>query len=62
MKTFCPIHCFNYTGNKCPYCEQDRIRSYAKRYVKKNNIINEQKDSPSADDINRLIEHFNGKN
>lgn len=35
MKKFCPTHCFNYTGHICPYCENDRIASYAHRYVKK---------------------------
>jgi hypothetical protein len=34
MKHFCSIHCFNYTGDNCPYCEADKINSYVKRYNK----------------------------
>lgn len=35
MKNFCPTHCFHYTGPKCPFCENDRLASYAHKYAKK---------------------------
>jgi hypothetical protein len=74
MKHFCSIHCFNYTGNKCPYCEADKISSYAKRYNKDNSIITKpmkannhpektvEDDSavPVTDDmLNALVAKFN---
>jgi hypothetical protein len=39
MKQYCSIHCFNYSGNKCPYCEADKINSYIKKYNKDTPII-----------------------
>lgn len=61
-KKMCPVHRFNYSGNKCPFCEQDRINSMVQKYNKPivskkesiidNNIISE-------DDIMKLKEKFN---
>jgi hypothetical protein len=34
MKQFCNVHHFYYVSNKCPFCETDKINSYAKRYNK----------------------------
>lgn len=39
MKTYCPIHCFNYSGHTCPYCEQDRINALARKHNKKDNNV-----------------------
>lgn len=33
MKQICPIHRFSYSGNKCPFCEQERLDKLAQRYV-----------------------------
>lgn len=32
MKQICSIHRFSYSGNKCPFCEKERIDNLAKRY------------------------------
>ena len=46
MKTFCPVHCFNYTGSVCPFCEKDRFASLAKRHVKNPVSFNVKKEEP----------------
>ena len=33
MKQICPIHRFSYSGNKCPFCEQERLENLAKKFV-----------------------------
>lgn len=33
MKQICPIHRFSYSGNKCPFCEKERLDKLAQRYV-----------------------------
>lgn len=33
MKQICPIHRFSYSGNKCPFCEQERLEHLAKKFV-----------------------------
>ena len=33
MKQICPIHRFSYSGNKCPFCEQERLEILAKKFV-----------------------------
>ena len=33
MKQICPIHRFSYSGNKCPFCEQERLERLAKKFV-----------------------------
>ena len=33
MKQICPIHRFSYSGNKCPFCEQERLAHPAKKFV-----------------------------
>lgn len=37
-KQYCPIHCFNYTGSSCPFCEQDKISFYTRKYTEKQNV------------------------
>lgn len=33
MKQICPIHRFSYSGDKCPFCEQERLEKLAKKFV-----------------------------
>jgi hypothetical protein len=33
MKQICPIHRFSYSGNKCPFCEQERLENLSKKFV-----------------------------
>ena len=33
MKQICPIHHFSYSGNKCPFCEQERLENLSKKFV-----------------------------
>ncbi len=33
MKQICPIHRFSYSGEKCPFCEQERLENLAKKFV-----------------------------
>ena len=33
MKQICNTHRFSYSGDKCPFCEQERIEKLAKKFV-----------------------------
>lgn len=33
MKQICSIHRFSYSGNKCPFCEKERLENLAKKFV-----------------------------
>lgn len=46
MKTFCPTHCFNYTGNVCPFCEQDKISAYARKYTQPKPVVKQEEYKP----------------
>ena len=39
MKQICPIHRFSYSGNKCLFCEQERLDKLAQRYVVVDHIV-----------------------
>ena len=47
MKQICPIHRFSYEGNKCPFCEKERIDRLAQKYGKVIEKVEEtKKDKP----------------
>ena len=64
---YCPVHCFNYTGTKCPFCEQERIGRMVKHYTKPEKEENKQEfySEITVEDMNaallKLQEHFNKK-
>ena len=66
---YCPVHCFNYTGTKCPFCEAERISRMVKRYepkpIEKDENKQEFYSEITMKDMNaallRLQEHFNNK-
>lgn len=65
MKTYCPVHHFNYSGGTCPFCENDRIMFMVHKFDKPKNkqlkkVINENKEQPSQEQLNALMNHFNG--
>lgn len=63
FKNFCSIHRFNYSGAKCPFCEQDRINSLAHKFnrnAKKPKTITVEREITEAD-LNKLRMKFNGK-
>lgn len=61
MKTFCVVHHFNYSGIKCPFCEEERIKHLVHKFEKKNNLIKENTKSTEITqaDIERLKTKFN---
>ena len=64
MKTLCHVHMFNYSGNTCPFCEQERIDKMYKRFIKKSEKQMENNSEPkeiTQSDIERLKEKFNSK-
>ena len=63
FKNFCRIHRFNYSGAKCPFCEQDRINSLAHRFNRNNEkskTVTVEQEITEAD-LNKLRMKFNGK-
>lgn len=63
FKNFCSVHRFNYSGAKCPFCEQDRINSLAHRFnrnTEKSKTITVEREITEAD-LNKLKMKFNGK-
>lgn len=66
-KVLCTTHNFYYKGNVCPFCENDRINAYVRRYKKPadNNAVVENKkvnkaDEPVTEDmLQNLVNHFN---
>lgn len=60
-KKFCNVHRFNYSGCKCPFCENDRIMSLSHRYVPKVEVVKPkvEKEEITENDIQRLMEKFN---
>ena len=63
FKHFCSIHRFNYSGAKCPFCEQDRINSLAHRFNRNNEkskTVTVEQEITEAD-LNKLRMKFNGK-
>lgn len=69
MKQICPIHRFSYSGNKCPFCEQERLENLAKKFVAIDhlNIISNYEPKTKKDieiteeQLKKLVEKFNIK-
>lgn len=69
MKQICPIHHFSYSGNKCPFCEQERLENLAKKFVVIDHldVIGNYKPKTSNDiditeeHLKKLVEKFNIK-
>ena len=69
MKQICPVHRFSYSGEKCPFCEHERLEKLAQRYVVvdkpdvvSNVNIKERYNHPiTEDDLKKLTEKFNIK-
>lgn len=56
-KQICNIHRFAYSGNKCPFCEQDRIKHLAHKFYKPKQVkINNE---VTDDDLEKLKQKFN---
>jgi hypothetical protein len=51
MKQFCTVHHFYYASNKCPFCETDKINSYAKRYNKNVSKEKVKSNNPNKDNM-----------
>lgn len=58
MKKLCETHRVYYRGEKCPYCEQERIEKLTKTFVKEEKPKDKDREI-NEDDIARLIEKFN---
>lgn len=62
-KKYCPIHCFNYSGHKCPICEQERVDRMVFRFA--NPImakeIEKEGKKITQEALNNLLAKFNSK-
>ncbi len=69
MKQICPIHRFSYSGERCPFCERERLEKLAQHYVvvDKPDVVSnlnaqERYVKPiTEDDLKKLTEKFNIK-
>lgn len=63
MKKFCPIHSYYYEGNKCPFCEKERIERLAQRFVKteEKKTVKEESREIEESDLQKLMDKFNNK-
>lgn len=62
-KKLCPTHMFHYSGNNCPFCEQERISHMCKKFNKPKIIKPKPvyKEEITVDDIEKLKAKFNNK-
>lgn len=60
IKKYCNTHCFNYNGNVCPFCENDKIMKLQSQFLKLGKKI-KQAQEVTEEDINNLKLKFNGK-
>lgn len=63
FKKLCPIHHFNYSGEKCPFCEKERINNLVNRFKetkKSQSVVSERE--ITQDDLKKLRDKFNSKN
>lgn len=64
-KNFCPTHCFHYSGTTCPYCTQDKIAAYSRKFTKSETPKKQEtkkqpeNDVVTDDMLQALINHFN---
>lgn len=66
MKQICPIHRFSYNGDKCPFCEKERIDRLAQKYVmvehtKPKETKKTESEEITEESLNKLMEKFNVK-
>lgn len=62
IKSFCSIHCYNFNGSRCPFCEKDRIHNLTRKFYKELKPVvkvNETKDITTTD-LDRLKLKFQG--
>lgn len=62
MKKLCPTHFFSYSGNKCPFCEQERIDRLAQRFAKteeKKTVEKPAEREIEESDLQKLLDKFN---
>lgn len=61
-KKFCQTHSFNYSGPKCPFCEQERIDKMLKMctptIIK---IKTEDKNVVTQESLDNLLAKFNNR-
>lgn len=62
-KKYCPVHCFSYTGAKCPFCEQERINRMVQRYQKFENshVDAEEPEEITQESLDNLLAKFNNR-
>ena len=63
MKVVCPIHRFSYSGNVCPFCEQERINYLTRKYGGEEcEVVTKKKEREiNENDLQKLMEKFNKK-
>ena len=61
-KSFCNIHFYRYNGNKCPFCEQERIQSLCRKYctTEKKKTTKSTTNQITDGDLKQLMTKFNG--
>ena len=62
-KKMCLTHMFNYSGAKCPFCEQERIDHMCKKFNKQEKVEMKHVESKEVtmEDIEKLKAKFNSK-
>lgn len=62
-KKYCPVHCFNYTGAKCPFCEQERIDRMVQKHQKFENVNIKIKEPEeiTQESLDNLLAKFNNR-
>lgn len=60
---YCPVHCFNYTGTKCPFCEQERINRMVQKHQKFENshVDVEEQEEITQESLDNLLAKFNNR-
>ncbi len=61
FKKLCLTHMFYYSGNKCPFCEQERISHMHKRFDKKQEKKVSKNKEVTQSDLEKLCQKFNRK-
>lgn len=62
-KKYCPVHCFSYTGAKCPFCEQERIDRMVQKHQKFENVNIKIKEPEeiTQESLDNLLAKFNNR-
>jgi hypothetical protein len=66
IKNYCPVHHYYYTGDECPFCREERIKSLDKKFNRDGVVENKGKRDTentkdreiTSDDLEKLVNKF----